>query len=460
MKELSILLDPQSPLPLYEQLYRALSRDILAGRLPGGTKLPSRRAMSAFLQVSEQTVNNALDLLKSEGFLRAEGRRGFFVESLLPLPFAPALKTSHQKEITARPAYDFSPQSTDISLFPYKVFSRLIRESVLYYPELMNRGKPKGEDSLRAALSQFLYQYRGVVNEKKNIIIASGVDQLMEVIAAIFPSPLRVAYEDPGYQEVARVFARFGHEAIPLPLDESGLCVKALDDSGAQMVYLTPSHQFPTGISMPAKRKAEILHWAAQKEDRYIIEDDYDSEYRYATRPLPALSSLDAKGKVIYLSTFSRSLAPGLRIAYMALPGELLLRYEVLGLRAGETVSRYEQQAMALLLSEDHYTRHLRKAGKVYQKRVKTLCAKLSQIKGAYLQGQEAGLHFLFGIEGKSEEELILQAAKANIPLVGLKSFAREARTAPALVMGYGGLLDDEIDQAVAALKEAWLIKH
>lgn len=458
MNDLTIPLDTESDVPLYEQLYRAISKEIIEGRLPGGTKLPSRRALSTHLKVSEQTVNNAIELLTSEGFLRAEQRRGYFVENLIPLLAAPEIRQSQEKKEETKPRYDLSPQSTDISLFPYRVWMRLLKESVMGFPELMSRGNPRGEDSLRDALSRFLYQYRGVTCSKDNIIVSSGVDQLMETIGALFPSPVRIAYEDPGYQEVRRVFSRAGHEAVPVKLDESGICIQALARVEAQLVYVTPSHQFPTGISMPAKRRAELLHWATQKKGRYIIEDDYDSEYRYATRPLPALQSLDAGNKVIYLSTFSRSLAPGLRIAYMALPDNLKKRYEKNSLRAGEAVSRYEQKAMSSLLLDEHYSRHLRKAGKIYQKRCKALCDALSKIPGASLQGEEAGLHFIFGIAGKSEEDLILPAARIGIPLQGLSQFCIQANTKPALVMGFGGLKDEDVNDAVTALRACWKV--
>lgn len=458
MNDLTYLLNKESDTPLYEQLYRAISRDIIEGRLPGGSRLPGRREMSRHLKVSEQTINNALELLKSEGFLRSEGRKGFFVEGIRPLSPGPALSNKQPLAFEPKPRFDFSPQSTDIRLFPYKVFARLIRESILDDPDTMSRGNPKGEAGLRQALKSFLNQYRGVRCEEENLIISSGVDLLMMNIGALFEPGKTIAVEDPGYTEVKRVFERSGHKAVPLPLDESGISMKALERSKAQLVYLTPAHQFPTGISMPVGRRAELLHWAAQKEDRYLIEDDYDSEYRYATRPLPALQGLDAKGKVIYLSTFSRTLVPGLRIAYMALPDKLLNRYGNQRLRAGETVSRFEQQAMARLLEEEHYTRHLRKAGGIYEKRCKALCGLLERIPGAFLQGQEAGLHFLFGIRGKTERELIEPAQKAGIPLTSLSQFTMKARVRPALVLGFGGLMDGELAEAVSALRSCWQV--
>lgn len=456
MRDLTYQLDPALDHPMYEQLYRQIARDILQGRLPGGSRLPSRRVLSAHLGISGQTVDSALDLLKAEGFVRSSARSGYFVEDILPLPDTPKPSGSARPAAQAPPRHDFSPQSTDIQLFPYRVWTQLIRETLLRESELMNRGHPQGEPGLRQALASFLYQYRGVRTQAEQLVISSGVDQLLATVAALFDQPQLVACEDPGYVEARRVFGRSIHRVCALPLDEQGLPITALEASGAQLVYLTPAHQFPTGISMPAGRRAELLHWAARGEGRYLIEDDYDSEFRYTSRPLPALQGMDAHSRVIYMSTFSRTLAPGVRIAYMALPEDLRRRYQALQLRSGEAVSRYEQRAMARLLEEGHYTRHLRKASRVYQRRCEALCGLLQALPGAWLMGQEAGLHFLFGVDGRSEEALIQPAAAMNIPLQGLRQHCQAARPRPALVLGFGGLTDSELVPAVGALRAAW----
>lgn len=458
MHELTPALDPNSSVPMYEQLYRFISREIIQGRLAGSTRLPSRRALSRHLGISEQTVSNAFDLLKAEGFLRTEPRRGFIVEEILPLTETQSQPQTRAHDVPSSILYDFSPQSTDTRLFPYKAWTRLIKEALLDEPELMKRGSPKGEYSLRAALSSFLYQFRGVICHADNLIISSGVDQLLGTIGALFGRPVKIACEDPGYPEAFRSLRRTGHLPLPLPLDEQGVVLNELELSGAELLYITPAHQFPTGTSMPASRRAELLHWAQQKDGRYIIEDDYDSEFRYTSRPLPALQGIDPTGKVIYLSTFSRSLAPGLRIAYMALPPDLCLRYDQLHLRSGETVSRFEQKAMARLLSEGHYARHLRRASGVYQKRCKALCDLLGSIPGSFLKGQEAGLHFLFGIKGRHEQELTRSAAASGIPLHGLSGYCQSAVHPSALVLGFGGLEDDQLAAAVAALRHIWSV--
>ncbi len=265
----------------------------------------------------------------------------------------------------------------------------------------------------------------------------------------------RIALEDPGYLEAAGAFSRQGHISLPIPLDEQGPDLDALAASQAQLLYITPSHQFPTGISMQAARRTALLHWA-KAGSRYLIEDDYDSEFRYASRPLPALQGMDGGQQVIYIGTFSRSLAPGLRVAYMALPPPLLAQYEDIRLRSGDAVSRFEQHALALLISQGHYARHLRRAGNVYQKRCRRLCDFLLQIPGASISGQDAGLHFLFSIKDRQEQELIHRAAQAGIPLKGLHDYSANARLPQALVLGFAGLSDSTLDEAVAALRQAW----
>ena len=456
MNDLTFSLEHDSRQPLYEQLYRQLAREISSGRLQGGSRLPSRRTLSRHLGISGQTVNNAVDLLIAEGFLYTKARQGLYVARMLPMG---TLKESRPSPIVApkpKARFDFSTQGADISLFPRKTWARLLQEVITLENEVLGKADAKGEHSLRAAMSNFLYQYRGVHASAEDIIIGSGVDQLLGVIGALFSKPLRIACEDPGYQEAARAFARAGHTVIPLPMDSQGIRAEDLEACGAELAYLTPAHQYPTGISMPAGRRSELLHWAWSREGRYLLEDDYDSEFRYQSRPLPALQGMDDRGRTIYIGTFSRSLAPGIRIAHLALPGELVRRYEENNLRSGDAVSRFEQRALARLVEEGHYVRHLRKASGVYQKRCEALCGLLLDIPGAFVRGQEAGLHFLFGIKGASERELISKAAAAGIPLQGLSECCFHEKAEPALVLGFAGLRDETLQEAVERLKAAW----
>lgn len=458
MNELTIRLDPKSGFPLYEQLYRHLAEEIKGGRLKGGSRLPSRRSLSMHLKISQQTVDNALQLLLAEGYVTSRPRSGLYVNQMPPLPIIAAGPKPGPLRPDAPPRYDFSPQAADTQLFPRGVFLRMVKETLNDTDDWLNKGDPRGEPRLRESLSEFLYQYRGVVAPPRRLIIGSGVDQLLGILGTLLPDRSRIAVEDPGYPVAGRTFARRGHQVVPIGLDQEGLDVTALRKTQADAAYLTPSHQFPLGIFMPVKRRAELLHWAQQKQGRYLIEDDYDSEFRYASRPLPSLQGMDGGHRVIYVGTFSRSLAPGLRIAYLVLPEALNQQYDALHLRSGDAVSRFEQQAMAAFVSSFHYARHLKRAGSVYQARCAQLCALLSDIPGSFLSGQDAGLHFLFGIRGRREEDLVRQAAHAGIPLRGLKEFCCQAELEDALVLGFAGIPDGQVKQAVAALRTAWKI--
>lgn len=235
------------------------------------------------------------------------------------------------------------------------------------------------------------------------------------------------------------------------------MSASALAQSGAAVCHITPSHQFPLGLSMPVGRRAELLRWASERPDRLIIEDDYDSEFRHFSRPLPALQGLDAAGRVAYIGTFSRSLAPSMRLAYMVLPPALLSSYRESQIKSGETVSRFEQQTLARFIAEGYYARHLRRAGNAYAARLKVLLALLHDIPGSSVSGQQAGLHFLLTVPQLSEHLLIQRAANAGIRLHGLSEYCRKEK-APlsTLVLGFAGLKDGELEVAVRSLRTAW----
>lgn len=445
--------------PLYVQIYRHVAQEIASGSLKTGDRLPGKRALCAHLKVSLSTVENAYALLVAEGYLRAEDRRGFFVEPVLPLarrdlpPPEPATRAASAP--TTR--YDLSTSSVDTGAFPYLTWSRLMRETLRNHRELLANGDPAGESELREALSDFLYRRRGVRCDPEQIVVGAGVDYLLTQLMYLLPKDARLAMEDPGYQGAARV-ARLHHRtALPVPVDAQGMAVEALARSAADIAYVTPSHQFPMGVTMPIGRRTQLLHWAQGAPGRYIIEDDYDSEFRHLLRPVPAIAGLHDGGRVIYLGTFSRSLAPSLRIAYMVLPQALRREFRALQPSGGCTVSRFEQQTLARFVSEGHYARHLRKMGIVYARRCAALCEALLVVPGARIQGEEAGLHFLLTIEGKTEAQLVERAAQSGIPLRGLSAYCAHTKPDPAtVVVGYAGLPDDQVEGAVQALRQAW----
>ena len=456
--DLTFTLDASLAQPMYEQLYERIASQISSGLMPQGRPLPSRRALSRHLGISESTVSAAYELLRSEGYIKSRDRSGYYVNPLEPLPGKPAqvnIIKAQEKQDSDR--FDFSTSATDGALFPYQVWAKLFRQTLYMRPELLARGGAQGDIELRLALSAFLEQYRGLKADPEHIIIGAGADYLLSVLLQLLPRGTIVAAEDPGYHGIYRNCKRLSLTAVPIPQDAQGMSASALARSGAAVCHITPSHQFPLGLSMPVGRRAELLRWASERPDRVIIEDDYDSEFRHFSRPLPALQGLDAAGRVAYIGTFSRSLAPSMRLAYMVLPPALLSSYRESQIKSGETVSRFEQQTLARFIAEGYYARHLRRAGNAYAARLKVLLALLLDIPGSSVSGQQAGLHFLLTVPQLSEHLLIQRAANAGIRLHGLSEYCRKEKAPPStLVLGFAGLKDGELEEAVGSLREAW----
>ena len=257
-----------------------------------------------------------------------------------------------------RSGIDLSTRGVDPALFPFRTWARLQKELLYSSPELLAHGDAQGDWELRQALADYLEEYRGVQCSPQQIVVGAGLEYLLGLLAPLLPG--KAAVETPGYPRAKQVLENNGVECCCLPVDEDGLSIEELSRSGASVCYVTPSHQFPTGVTMPAGRRAELLHWAAKRPgERYIIEDDYDSEFRFDTRPLPSLQGMaGADGPVVYLSTCSRSLAPSIRIAYMVLPEHLLPAWWKTYRLYASTVGRFEQQTLARFITEGYFTRH------------------------------------------------------------------------------------------------------
>lgn len=460
LNELTLRLDSRADEALYEQLARHIAGEIMAGRLQAQERLPSKRALSAHLRLSRSTVETAYAQLVAEGYITSRERSGYFVASYSPplgeSPLPPTSRMGLHKE--ASPRYDFSTSAVDTDIFPYRSWIGLFRETLYAQPELLRRGPGLGEPELREALSTFLYQYRNVRCEPGRIVIGAGIEALLFNLMLLLPRA-EMAVEDPGYQGLRRMAKHLDFPLLPIPVDSQGMDLEALRQSGARYAYVTPSHQFPMGSAMPIGRRAELIRWAQEAGGRYIIEDDYDSEFRHATRPIPAMQGMPGGGRVIYVGTFSRSLAPSMRIAYMALPAELLERYEAAFGRQGNSISRFEQRTLSRFMLSGQYQKHLRRAGLVYARRCAALSNALLKIPQARIRGAEAGLHFLLQIPQKSEAALLASAADAGIPLRGLSEYCALAQPQPStLVLGYAGLKDDRVQEAVSVLREAWAL--
>ena len=459
MENVTFKLQSDDKKPLYEQLYRYIIGEIEAGRLKNGEKLPSKRAIGAHLGISQSTVETAYGMLAAEGYIRAKAKSGYYVSADLYRPTSrqTVAKPPVADGIRTAPRYDFSTGAVDTGVFPYASWARLSREVVSGNTQLLQRGEASGDPAFRQALCEFLREYRGVRCDADQIIVGAGLEYLLNVLVQVLPETSVYGLEDPGYLAAWQVLRNHGRQIRMIPLDESGLREDQLRQSGATVAFVTPSHQFPMGSTMPVSRRAALLAWAGEGEDRFIVEDDYDSEFRYASRPIPAMQSLDDGGKVIYVGTFSRSIAPSIRVAYLVLPRRLLPVYEQRLGFAASTVSRFEQQTLAAFLDRGLYARHLRRAANLYRKKQQLLLEELEKMEGVTVSGAQAGLHFLLTIPGKSEQWLVERARAAGVPVRGLSGYCREC-TCPesTLVLGFAGLTLEEIPAAAKALREAF----
>jgi GntR family transcriptional regulator/MocR family aminotransferase len=444
--------------PLYDQLYRHIAAAIQSGAIATGEKLPSKRQLCELLGVSMSTVETAYALLTAEGYLIARPRSGYVAAQVAPL-VSPSRRPEAVAEAPAPSPwkYSFATGAVDTSVFPFSSWARLTKEAVYQNPELLQRGHPQGDLPLRAALADFLAQYRGVSCHPDQIIVGAGADYLLSILLQLLPDHRDVALEDPGYPAAYATVLHHGRNAIPIPVDREGMDPEALERSGATLAYVTPSHQFPLGVTMPVGRRSRLLQWACAAPERYLIEDDYDSEFRHTSRPIPAMQGLDRQGRVVYLGTFSRSIAPAIRVAYLILPPALLERYRENFPLAASTVSRFEQESLRRFLVQGLYARHLRRVGNLYRRKCARLTEALSAIPGAKLTGEQAGLHFLLTVPGLSEEELVSRAAALSIRVHPLSQYCHAVPPLPStLVLGYAGLGEDELIDAARLLAEAF----
>ena len=444
--------------PLYDQLYRHIAAAIQSGALPAGTKLPSKRRLCALTGVSMSTVETAYSLLAAEGYVLARPRSGYVCAHLLPpAPAAPASAFEAAPPPPPRWAYDCSTSAVDTSAFPFSSWARITKEAVYENPGLLQRGHPQGDAPLRAALAELFAQYRGVRCSPEQVVVGAGADYLLTLLFQSLPEQKAIALEDPGYPAAYTAAALHARQAVPIPVDGEGMIPEALEASGAGLAYVTPSHQFPLGVTMPAGRRSRLLHWAASAPDRWLIEDDYDSEFRWSSRPIPALQGLDRAGRVVYMGTFSRSIAPAIRVAYMILPPRLLERYRAAFAHSACTVSRFEQESLRRFLTQGLYGRHLRRTGNLYRKKCALFTGALSEIPGAAVSGADAGLHFLVTLPRLTEAELVERAATKSVRVYPLSRYCHRAEPRPStVVLGYAGLTEQELARAAALLKEAW----
>lgn len=412
---------------LYESLYKCIKNDILQGKLCAGEKLPSKRSFAKNLGISVITVENAYGQLSDEGYIYSMPKRGFYVSDIdmVANPNTGA-KTSadanlfdDSASIACSPYFaDFSSNQTDSEIFPFTIWTKTVR-SVLNDNRIQLMINPPcgGILPLRNAIARYLGDFRGMKVAPHQIIIGAGTEYLYGLLIQLLGKNLIYGVENPGYHKIGKICKSMGVTYRHVDLDESGVSIHELEEKKIDIIHTSPSHHFPTGLVMPVSRRYELLGWAAKEKERYIIEDDYDSELRLSGKPFPTLQSIDISGKVIYTNTFTKTLASTVRISYMVLPEDLAKRfYSELSFYSC-TVSNFEQYTLAQFMENGSFEKHINRLRNYYQNKRDAILKELkSGSIGKYItiQEEEAGVHFLMHIQSDCTEAEIVEKAKAG----------------------------------------------
>lgn len=412
---------------LYESLYKCIKNDILQGKLCAGEKLPSKRSFAKNLGISVITVENAYGQLSDEGYIYSMPKRGFYVSDIdmVANPNTSA-KTSadtnlfdDSASIACSPYFaDFSSNQTDSEIFPFTIWTKTVR-SVLNDNRIQLMINPPcgGILPLRNAIARYLRNFRGMQVAPHQIIIGAGTEYLYGLLIQLLGKNLIYGVENPGYHKIGKICKSMGVIYRHVDMDESGVSIHELEEKKIDIIHTSPSHHFPTGLVMPVSRRYELLGWAAKEKERYIIEDDYDSELRLSGKPFPTLQSIDISGKVIYTNTFTKTLASTVRISYMVLPEDLATRfYNELSFYSC-TVSNFEQYTLAEFMENGSFEKHINRLRNYYQNKRDAILKELkSGSIGKYItiQEEEAGVHFLMHIKSECTEAEIIEKAKAG----------------------------------------------
>ena len=450
--------------PLYKCLYECIKNDISQGKLSSGEKMPSKRTLAKNLGVSTITVENAYDQLIGEGYMFARPKRGYFIADVSDIR---VIKAPVQKELSIKlppeqdeSIFDFSSNRTDSGNFPFSIWAKLMRETIsLREQELLSVSPCGGVRELREAIASHLSSFRGMNVDPDQIIVGAGTEYLYGLLVKLLGTDKVYCVEDPGYKKISQIYECNNAKCLPVQMDEQGISVLLIKKANAQIAHISPTHHFPTGITMPVNRRYELLAWANESSDRYIIEDDYDSEFRYKGKPIPALQSLDRREKVIYMGTFSKSIAPAIRVSYLVLPRRLLTLYEQNCSFLSSTVSRIDQ-AVLNRFAEGYFERYLNKMRKVYRQKQEKMLECLEPFRDRFvIAGEEAGLHILLMPKDKdvTEQMLIQKARQQGCKVYGLSDYQIIKKETHRVMLGYASLSLSGIEEGMGLLEKAWL---
>lgn len=455
--------------PAYQQIHEQIRRLILEQRLAGGLRLPSSRALAEQLGVSRTTATAAYDELAAEGYVQSRRGAGVYVAADLPDDYL-AIR-QHKAASEKVPAVSAERQPLDRSFevgrpdaeaFPSRLWSQLLARSARRnMPVLLREPAPNGLPSLRQAIARHLRDLRGLTCDWRQVLITSGVREALELLCQALLAPgAAVIMENPGYQAARQLFAARGHEVLSVPVDEQGLAVDPDSEAfqAAGMALVTPSRHYPLGMPLSAARRLALLDWA-DRQGSWIIEDDYDSEYRYSGRPLDALMSLDRSGRVIYLGSFSKVMFRGLRLGFLVVPDSLVETCAKAQSNLGPQAALVAQPAMASFIAEGHLATHLRRTRRLYAERLKTLQRILAEAFSDVLEPlpQDGGMHVVCELRAAltarcSDRQLCNRAAEAGLALTPLSPHYVGSRARQGLLLGFTGAEEEAMRHAAKRL--------
>lgn len=461
-----LMLNPNSKEPLYIQLYQHFKNAIEQNRIVKGEKLPSIRGLAKSLAVSKITVEKAYQQLLSEGYISNFDRSRYTVNKFEDIGWetaAVAAVATYQPPpaAEARIVYDFASGEMDINGFDFSLWKRYISKVFLNKERLVGYGHIRGELELRTQIAKYIQKSRGVYTQPDQIIVGAGVQNLLNVLCSLLkPEHKSIAFEEPGFKNGRRIFTDHAFSIIPVKMRHDGIAMEELVKSGAKLVYLSPSHQFPTGYIMPVGKRTRLLKWA-QAVDGTIIEDDYDSEFRYFGRPIPALKGLDNAGRVVYLGSFSKVIPPSIRISYLVLPERLLALYRQNSSLYNQAASTIEQLALAKFMEDGHLERQIRRLRKLYSEKNVLLVDAIRNILGEQVEvaDAESGLHTILSVKSELTAKVLVEKALAHgCRVAPVQDYYLDSSQEkfPQIILYFSKIPAAEIATAVRRLRQAW----
>lgn len=453
-------------LSLYEYLYKCIKDDILSFRLAPDEKLPSKRALAKNLNISTITVETAYGQLMAEGYIYSVAKSGFYVSHISTSerkeePFKPSTEITEKSKKDEFFA-DFVRNSAANDYFPFATWTKLMRETMSdEQKNLMVSSPSVGIYALREAIAEHLFQFRGMKVSADRIIIGAGTEYLYSLIIQLLGRDKRYAIEDPGYRKIYHIYKANEVNCVHVPLDESGVNVELLEKSSADVLHISPSHHFPTGIVTPISRRYELLSWASKSKNRYIIEDDYDSEFRLLGKPIPSLQSIDVLEKVIYINTFSKSLTPTIRISYMVLPENLMKKYNEKLSFYSCTVANFEQYTLASFIKKGYFEKHINRMRNFYRNQRDELMKLIKNhpfYENITVTEENAGLHFLLAVKTElSDDELMRRAENngINVSCLSQYYYDKSQSKKSTLIINYSGIEKEKMSEAISRLFSA-----